>query len=352
MAQYGRWPAYLSPGSAVTSVSASSPLQSSGGVTPNISFINQSANTVLAGPAAGPAAAPTFRALVAADIPLISLTAGVSGVLPEANGGTDQSSYVTGDTLYASSTNNLSKLAIGSTGDVQRVVGGVPSWSPFNDSRNEVTLYDDFIADGTGQLRWSDADTTTGVSATTTTVATSAHPGILELNTGAGATGAATRWMGGVTTGTPTAGFMLGGGALYVEVLVRLEDLATGAEDYNTNFGLNNLIAGATDAVRFLYSRTTSLNWLVDTRSASTTTETDTGVAVVADAWIRLGIQVNAAASSVTFFINGVLVATHSTNIPTVLLVPTLRISKTVGTTPRVAYVDYFKLYQRLTTAR
>lgn len=53
----------------VTSVTASSPLQSSGGTAPNISFINQSANLVLAGPTTGAAAAPTFRALVAADFP-------------------------------------------------------------------------------------------------------------------------------------------------------------------------------------------------------------------------------------------------------------------------------------------
>jgi len=54
---------------AVSSVSASSPLQSSGGATPSISFVNQNANLVLAGPTSGGAVAPTFRSLVAADIP-------------------------------------------------------------------------------------------------------------------------------------------------------------------------------------------------------------------------------------------------------------------------------------------
>ena len=37
--------------------------------------------------------------------------AGVSGVLPEVNGGTNQSSYAIGDLLYSSATNTLSKLA-------------------------------------------------------------------------------------------------------------------------------------------------------------------------------------------------------------------------------------------------
>lgn len=53
----------------VTSVSASAPLQSSGGTTPTISFPNETANTVLAGPTTGGAAQPTFRAIVQADLP-------------------------------------------------------------------------------------------------------------------------------------------------------------------------------------------------------------------------------------------------------------------------------------------
>lgn len=55
--------------------------------------------TVLHGNAAG---APTFGA--------VSLTADVSGTLPQANGGTGFSTYALGDTIYASATNVLSKL--------------------------------------------------------------------------------------------------------------------------------------------------------------------------------------------------------------------------------------------------
>jgi hypothetical protein len=45
------------------------------------------------------------------------------------NGGTAQSTYTTGDLLYASGTNTLAKRAIGSTGDVLTVSGGVPTWA-------------------------------------------------------------------------------------------------------------------------------------------------------------------------------------------------------------------------------
>jgi hypothetical protein len=43
-------------------------------------------------------------------------------------GGTGQSTYTTGDTLYASAANVLSKLPIGSTNQVLTVISGIPSW--------------------------------------------------------------------------------------------------------------------------------------------------------------------------------------------------------------------------------
>lgn len=68
---------------------AGSPITTSG--TLAVTLATQSANTIFAGPTSGGPAVPTFRALVSADIPLISLTAGVSGILPIANGGTNAS---------------------------------------------------------------------------------------------------------------------------------------------------------------------------------------------------------------------------------------------------------------------
>jgi hypothetical protein len=44
-------------------------------------------------------------------------------------GGTGQTTYATGDTLYASAPNTLSKRTIGSAGNFYRVSGGVPVWT-------------------------------------------------------------------------------------------------------------------------------------------------------------------------------------------------------------------------------
>lgn len=61
------------------------------------SFPNQSANVVYAGPTSGGAAAPTFRALVAADILPINLAStangGITGTLAAANGGTGLTAF-------------------------------------------------------------------------------------------------------------------------------------------------------------------------------------------------------------------------------------------------------------------
>lgn len=74
----------------------------------------QTANTVFAGPTTGSSAAPTFRAVVLADLPTIT----------PAKGGTGLTSYTIGDLLYASASTTLASLADIATGNVL-LSGGV-----------------------------------------------------------------------------------------------------------------------------------------------------------------------------------------------------------------------------------
>ena len=53
----------------------------------------------------------------------------LAGTLGATSGGTGQSTYATGDILYASATNTLSKLTAGTNGYVLTLAGGVPSWA-------------------------------------------------------------------------------------------------------------------------------------------------------------------------------------------------------------------------------
>lgn len=52
-----------------------------------------------------------------------------TGVLTEPYGGTNQSTYTTGDILYSDTANSLEKLPVGTTGQVLTVTAGVPVWA-------------------------------------------------------------------------------------------------------------------------------------------------------------------------------------------------------------------------------
>jgi len=52
-----------------------------------------------------------------------------TGTLAYDQGGTGQTTYATGDIVYASAINTLSKLTVGSTGQVLKVAAGAPAWA-------------------------------------------------------------------------------------------------------------------------------------------------------------------------------------------------------------------------------
>lgn len=82
----------------------------------------QSANAVFAGPATGPAAAPTFRALAAADIPAHSaalLTSGTVAVAQLGTGTPAAGKYVDGGTGAWTALPSGGKASSGNAGDIQ-----------------------------------------------------------------------------------------------------------------------------------------------------------------------------------------------------------------------------------------
>ena len=66
----------------------------------------------------------------------------LAGTLGATSGGTGQSTYATGDILYASATNTLSKLTAGTNGYVLTLAGGVPSWAASTSSGVSFTVTD------------------------------------------------------------------------------------------------------------------------------------------------------------------------------------------------------------------
>jgi hypothetical protein len=121
----GRLTAASSGTAPVTSVSATSPVSSSGGTTPAISlasgygdtqnpYASKTANFVLAAPN-GAAGVPTFRAIVAADIPTLNqnttgTASNVTGTVAIANGGSGQTTAQTAMNAFAGAVTSGSYL--------------------------------------------------------------------------------------------------------------------------------------------------------------------------------------------------------------------------------------------------
>jgi len=81
-------------------------------------------------------------------------------------------------------------------------------------------------------------------------------------------------------------------------------------------------------------------NWYAVTRASGTETATDTGVATNTTAWQRLTCKYTSA--SCTFYIDGTLEATHTTNIPTTEANCGMSVVKTAATSGQVRYyVDW-----------
>jgi len=161
----------MSVPSALLAVSGS-PVTTTG--TLAVTLPTRAANLIFAGPNTGAAAAPTFRSLVAADIPSLPASQITSGTLAVAQGGTNLGSYTAGDVLYATGATTLAKLPIGTAGQVLKVNSGAtaPEWGAggggggIGGSTGGVDLAI-LVADGTGgsTLKSGGGPTITGAGA-------------------------------------------------------------------------------------------------------------------------------------------------------------------------------------------
>lgn len=185
------------------------------------------------------------------------------------------------------------------------------------------------------------------------------RPGVLRLNAGTTSTGYASLHLGVGASGQ----FKLGTGAVLWEADVKIPVLSTAGERFAVKVGvfadinaLNEL-----DGVEFLYDEggvatgsAASGNWQIVSCQTSTRTYTTTSTTIVLDTWYKLRIEVNAAGTSVAFYINGALAGTHTANIPTGARSVGLgmTIIKSVGSTARHADIDYVSMEQTFTTTR
>ena len=147
--------AYASVSGAVTSVTATAPVTSSGGTTPNIAlasgygdttnpYASKAAKLFLATPN-GSSGVPTFRGIAASDVPNLNqnttgTAANVTGTVAIANGGTGQTAKAaafnalspvtsTGDLILGNGSNSNTRLAIGTSGYLLTSNGTTATWA-------------------------------------------------------------------------------------------------------------------------------------------------------------------------------------------------------------------------------
>jgi hypothetical protein len=153
------------PQGTVTSVTGTSPVASSGGATPAISlasgygdtqnpYASKTANYVLAAPN-GSAGAPTFRAIVAADIPTLNqnttgTASNVTGIVAIANGGTGQTTATLGFNALAPSQATNSGKYLTTDGTNTSWASVVAGASISNDTTTSSNLYPLFAAATSG----------------------------------------------------------------------------------------------------------------------------------------------------------------------------------------------------------
>lgn len=151
--------------------------------------------------------------------------------------------------------------------------------------------------------------------------------------------------------------FKFGGGSFAMNFVFNLVALSTNTNAYTAYIGFMQaadtfLTQAPGNGVYFQYTHTVnSGNWQIVTNHAGTKTTQNTSVPA-ATGFLNFGININAAGTSASFYINGTQIGTTiSTNMPTVTLQPAITSVVSAGSLP-AQLVDLFYMQNILTTPR
>jgi hypothetical protein len=112
---------------------------------------------------------------------------------------------------------------------------------------------------------------------------------------------------------------LFGKGKITYQSKIRFTVLSDATNTYTQRDGfIDSISAESTDGIFFRYTNSVNAGKIqAVTRSNNTETAVDTGITVTANVWYNILIEINAGGTSAVFKINGAIVATISTNIPT-----------------------------------
>lgn len=210
----------------------------------------------------------------------------------------------------------------------------------------------DFIAISNGLAPFTGAASGTGAGTSVGSITGSPtnRVGIASLTTGTDTTGRA------AIAGSFGGGITFTGGSWAYRCDLNIPTAADVTDTFSGVAGFVDVLSPLPSyGAYFRYQYTeNSGNWTCVTVSGGVETTTTTGVAAVhATSYRALEILVNAAGTSVQFWVDGVLKATHTTNIPGVWGIgPAVGIRKSAGTTARTLLVDLMGMLFTATSGR
>lgn len=260
--------------------------------------------------------------------------------------------------LISGTTGVPSFLANGTTGQVlTATTGSPPSWGAAPSSfapNTTIQLVDDFAGINTpleGNYPWSVGGGS--LFQFPTTAGDSGHNGVLT-NIAFASTNGAQLFLND-NAGAVAPQMILGGGAMQLNWVFKIAILSVASPRFFVRCGFGDTtVADQVNGVYFEYTDdVNSGNWQFKTANASTRTTSNSSIAADTS-YHNFQININAAGTSCTFFIDGVsLGSAITTNIPTAAITPFVMIDGNVGNPAANTFmVDLFYFTQTLTTPR
>ena len=262
-----------------------------------------------------------------------------------ATGGTDALAPADIGAAAATHTHGVGDLTAGSATSGQVLTYNGSAWAPataggsaFNPATTSES-WSDFL--GSAAAPWAVVNNGTGANV----VFTNAGGGNARFGLATHSTGSTSTGRSFVGSNNQDAMEFTGGAHVFETSITCVSNVSTSAERYILYAGFfDSLTATPGEGAYFRYSDDVNGgDWECVTVSASTETLTDSNVAVTAGTFNKLRIEVNGAGTEAKFYIDGTLVATHTTNMPgsTDRLGVGVNMRKTVGTTARTLRNDY-----------
>jgi hypothetical protein len=248
---------------------------------------------------------------------------GGGGAVDSVNGQTGDVTLTAADVGAATDTPQFVTLAATGDLDNERVLtagtqvtltdAGAGNAVTFDWQHDPLTLAR-FWMDGANSGDFAILNSGTGASGTLNIASASAnHVGIAQNSTGSTSSGRSAHCYIEATS------IQFGTYPWRSTGVFRIPTLSDGTNTFTVVIGFTDTFTSgaATDGAYFRYTHgTNSGKYECVTRSNSSETANDSGVTATAGVWHSYRIIVNAAATQVLFYIDGTLVATHTTNIP------------------------------------